>query len=207
MKRLGFGKIGATQSLDLSGVYAKIDELDSAYKNSDSLLGERISNLVMAQNSLNSRFSNLVVGGRNLILGSQVSRDTHGSTLLKVSPSIDYALLSQLTLSVDIRYQNARRAVGSDVKWFRVGAEIRLRYTDGSFQYVGNFQMLSDTPSSYNGRRVVKFTVPSGKVVREIDVVQIQIWDVVADEIVVKNPKLELFHVATDWSPAPEDLR
>lgn len=160
---------------------------------------------IINQNDLNSRMNATNVGGRNLILNSNVSRTEHGTTKLAISSNIDYSLVRQLTIAVDIYYKNAVRSTKAGNKWWRAGVEVRLHYTDGTNQYFSSFQAVTATPTSYNARRLVRFSVPTGKVLRAIDSAIIQIWYIDADEIVVKNPKLELYHIMTDWTPAPED--
>lgn len=160
---------------------------------------------IINQNDLNSRFNATNVGGRNLILGSNVSLNQHGTTALTLSSNIDFSLVQQLTLACDIYYKNAKRSTKSDNKWWRAGVEIRIHFTDGTSQYLSNFQVVTTSPTSYNQRRLVRYSVPRGKTIKGISGAAIQIWDIDADEIVVKNPKLELYHIMTDWSPAPED--
>lgn len=158
------------------------------------------------QNELNSRFNSTNVGGRNLILQSNVSLNQHGSIPLTLSSNIDFSLVRQLTIACDISYKNAKRSTKAGNKWWRAGVEVRITYTDGSTPvYFSNFQAVTTTPTNYNLRKLNRFTVPTGKVVKSIDSVKLEIWDIDADEIMVKNPKLELYHIMTDWSPAPED--
>lgn len=162
---------------------------------------------IINQNDLNSRFNATNVGGRNLILGSNVSLNQHGTTALTLSPNIDFGLIRQLTLAVDIYYKNAVRSTKAGNKWWRAGVEVRIHFTDGTSQYLSSFQVVTTSPTSYNQRRLVRFSTPSSKTIRLIDDVKIQIWDIDADEIMVKNPKLELYHIMTDWSSAPEDYQ
>lgn len=160
---------------------------------------------IINQNDLNSRFNATNVGGRNLILQSNVSLNQHGSIPLSLSLNIDYGLVQQLTLACDIYYKNAKRSTKVGNKWWRAGVEVRIHFTDGTSQYLSNFQVVTTSPTNYNLRKLVRFSTPKGKIVRLIDDIKIQIWDIDADEVVIKNPKLELYHVMTDWSPAPED--
>lgn len=162
---------------------------------------------IINQNDLNSRFNATNVGGRNLILGSNVSLNKHGTINLGISPNIDYSLVQQLTLACDIYYKNAVRSTKTGNKWWRAGVEIRIHFTDGTSQHFNSFQTVTTSPSNYNARRLMRFSTPKGKIIKTIDSAIIQIWDIDADEIMVKNPKLELYHIMTDWSSAPEDYQ
>lgn len=162
---------------------------------------------IINQNDLNSRMNATNVGERNLILGSNVSRSEHGTTSLAISPNIDYSLVRQLTLAVDIYYKNAVRSTKAGNKWWRAGVEVKINYTDGTSQVFNSFQTVTTTPTSYHLRRLNRFTLPTGKTIKSIDNAFIQIWDITADEILVKNPKLELYHIMTDYTPAPEDAQ
>lgn len=162
---------------------------------------------IINQNDLNSRFNATNVGGRNLILGSNVSLNQHGSINLNISPNVDYSLVRQLTIACDIYYKNAIRSTKAGNKWWRAGVEVRIHFTDGTSQYLSSFQVVTTSPTSYNLRKLNRFTVPTGKVVKSIDSAKLEIYDIDADEIVVKNPKLELYHIMTDWTPAPEDTQ
>lgn len=158
------------------------------------------------QNELNTRFNSTNVGGRNLLLDSRKSLTPEGTITFQVSGNIDYSLIRQLTLACDIYYKNAKKATRTGATLFRAGMEMRVNYTDNSTPtWVNNFQIVTDTPTNYNLRKLARFTVPNGKTIKSIDSVKIQIHSITADEILVKNPKLELYHIMTDWSPAPED--
>lgn len=147
------------------------------------------------------------LGGRNYLLNSQQTRTEHGTTNFEFSPNVDLSLVRYLTLSVDVDCVNVRRTTQSGAKWFRIGAETKITYTDNSVAY---FAVWHNPPAtgtnSRFGRINNRLTVPTGKTIKTIDSCVIQIWDVAGDKMVVKNPKLELGHLMSDWTPAPEDL-
>ncbi|MDE8034563.1 DUF1983 domain-containing protein, partial [Actinobacillus equuli subsp. equuli] len=146
----------------------------------------------------------LSVGGRNLILDSK-RLITSGKVKFNVSQNIDYENIKHLAISCDVKYTNAVMATGADKKWFRVGTECRMFFTDGSYQYLGLWKIMNGVPSSFSGRISRFVPVPTGKTIKLIDSISIQIHDINAESISVSNPKLELGTVATDWTPAPED--
>lgn len=162
---------------------------------------------IINQNDLNSRMNATNVGGRNLLLNSNVSLNKHGTINLDISPNIDFSLVQQLALACDIYYKNAVRSTKAGNKWWRAGVEIRIHFTDGTSQHFNSFQTVTTSPTNYNARRLMRFSTPKGKIIKTIDSAIIQIWDIDADEILVKNPKLELYHIMTDWTPATEDLQ
>lgn len=162
--------------------------------------------IATTQSQMNARFDNLKIGGRNLILGSQISRTTHGTTNLTISQNIDFGNVTHLVLSCDVRFANAVRATTQGAKWFRIGAEIRLVWTDGTSGWYGAWRSNVTNGTSFDGRVEHKIATPTGKTLRAIDSVKIQIWDITGENMLVKNPKLELGTIATDWTPAPEDV-
>lgn len=201
MKRLGFKK-----SIDLSGIDERIGTSEGKIATLERTTSDINQALATTQNQMNAKFDNLTVGGRNLILASQVSRTTQGTTALSISQNIDYNNLTNLVLSVDVAYKNARKADKQGAKWFRIGAEFRFIYTDNTVKYYGAWAVIQDlSPTTFNGRITNHISVPTDKTIKMIDLAQIQIWDIVADEMLVKNPKLEIGTIATDWTPAPED--
>lgn len=154
-----------------------------------------------------SKLNGTWLGSRNYLLNSQQTRTAHGTTTFAISPNVDLSLVRHLTLSVDVDCVNVRRTTQSGAKWFRIGAEVRIIYTDNSAPVY--FSVWHNPPTtgtnSRFGRINNRFTVPTGKTIKAIDACAIQIWDITGDKMVVKNPKLELGHIMTDWSPAPED--
>lgn len=160
-------------------------------------------------NELNHRLnSSFYVGGRNLILrsGQAVTGEGQKTINFGVVPDVEFLYVRQLTLSVDVKYINARKATQSGAKWFRMGAEVLVRYTDNSTHLLSCWRFATDTPTSFVGRLASRLTVPSGKVVKALENAKIQIFDVLGSEVVVKNPKLEFGLVQTDWTPAFEDF-
>ncbi|MFB6349502.1 phage tail protein [Moraxella sp. ZJ142] len=194
-----------TLNSTVQGINGRVGTAESKITTLERTTSNTTQALATAQSQLNARFDNLAVGGRNLLLGSAVSRTTHGTTSLQLSQNINHADITNLVISCDVAYTNARRATTQGAKWFRVGVEVRIVYTDNSSVWYAAWHNATATPSSFNGRIVRKLAVPQGKTVRTIDSAKIQIWDITADSITVKNPKLELGTIATDWTPAPED--
>ena len=169
----------------------------------------------LSQN-LNAKIDGISVGGRNLLIGSNAFIDGQSEFYLKntqetkyfsISPSVDYSLIRQLTLSAYIEIENFKRVEIAGATT-RIGFEIKLTYTDNTVQYVGVWKTNSNTTQGINftGRLSNKFNVPAGKTIKQIDSRFIQLRAASFDRALVKLPKLEIGNIATDWSPAPEDI-
>ncbi|OOS24222.1 TipJ family phage tail tip protein [Moraxella pluranimalium] len=190
----------------VNGINGRVGTSESKIATLERTTSDTNQALATAQSQLNARLDNLKIGGRNLILGSQVSRTAHGTTALNVSQNIDFGNVTHLVLSCDVRFANAQRATTQGAKWFRIGAEIRCVWTDGTSNWYGAWQSNVANGTSFDGRVEYKIATPTGKTLRAIDGVKIQIWDIAGENMLVKNPKLELGTIATDWTPAPEDV-
>lgn len=190
----------------VNGIGGRIGTSEGKIANLERTTSDLNGAIATTQSQMNARFDNLKIGGRNLILGSQVSRTTHGTTNLAISQNIDFGTVTHLVLSCDVRFANAVRATTQGAKWFRIGAEIRLVWTDGTSNWYGAWRSNVTNGTSFDGRVEHKIATPTGKTLRAINSVKIQIWDITGENMLVKNPKLELGTIATDWTPAPEDM-
>ena len=196
----------------ITSVTSRVASAESSISNIQSTKASKTEVASLAQQSLQAvwqadaqaKVDALSVGGRNLILDSK-RLITSGKVNFNVSQNIDYENIKHLAISCDVKYTNAVMATGNNKKWFRVGAECRMVFTDDSYQYLGLWKIMNDVSSSFSGRISRFVPAPAGKTIKLIDSVFIQIHDINADSISVSNPKLELGTVATDWSPAPED--
>lgn len=151
-----------------------------------------------------------LIGCRNWVVGSLASLNQIGQQSFGLDNSLDLTIIKSLTVSVDISYTNARRL---DVKhrFYRIGFEIRLLYTDDTCKYVGAWQNIKAVANAqgenFTGRICESFRVPADKTIKAIDVVFMQIINIQADSMMVKNPKLEVGTIATDYAPAVGDYR
>lgn len=190
----------------VNGIGGRVGTSEGKIANLERTTSDLNGAIATTQSQMNARFDNLKIGGRNLILGSQISRTTHGTTNLAISQNIDFGTVTHLVLSCDVRFANAQRATTQGARWFRIGAEIRLVWTDGTSNWYGAWRSNITNGTSFDGRVEHKIAIPTGKTLRAIDSVKIQIWDITGENMLVKNPKLELGTIATDWTPAPEDV-
>lgn len=160
-----------------------------------------VQSINTAQNQMNAKFDNLVVGGRNLILKSDVSYNGyHSGSHPTMLVSNDVAGVDTLTLSADIEIEgnpNTTYAIAN-----RAGVSTHIVYTDGSIQWFEIWQ----SAENYKGRMVRTLKVPAGKTVASFTLCIIQ-TRLQATKVIVSRPKLEKGTIATDWTPAPEDTQ
>lgn len=136
---------------------------------------------------------NLDVGARNYLLRSSES----GSSWDVSSEAKENWRGKKLTLSL---YLNAKGIVRGGRN--RVGLSMFLYYMDNTFTWVECW--LSNHQGDYSGR--LKSTIQLlDKPIKNISNCSFKV-EVGGGTCVATNPKLEIGNVATDWSPAPEDL-
>ena len=136
---------------------------------------------------------NLDVGARNYLLRSSESGSSWGVS----SAAKENWRGKKLTLSV---YLNAKGIVRGGRN--RVGLSMFLYYMDNTFTWVECW--LSNHQGDYSGR--LKSTIQLlDKPIKSISNCSFKV-EVGGGTCVATNPKLEIGNVATDWSPAPEDL-
>ena len=194
------GKISKSQ-LDsaLTGELARIQsatsnasaQINAINKNNEAFsadIRQKISAL-----ELGSRNIDVDVGGRNYLL-----RSSGTATVWNVSPDAKENWRGKkLTLSV---YLNAKGIVRGGRN--RVGLSMFLYYMDNSYTWIECW--LSNHQGDYSGR--LKSTIQLlDKPIKSISNCSFKV-EVGGGTCVATNPKLEIGNVATDWSPAPEDL-
>lgn len=136
---------------------------------------------------------NLDVGARNYLLRSSES----GPSWDVSSAAKENWRGKKLTLSV---YLNAKGIVRGGRN--RVGLSMFLYYMDNTFTWVECW--LTNHQGDYSGR--LKSTIQLlDKPIKSISSCSFKV-EVGGGTCVATNPKLEIGNVATDWSPAPEDL-
>ena len=136
---------------------------------------------------------NLDVGARNYLLRSAEGGSSWGVS----SEAKENWRGKKLTLSV---YLNAKGIVRGGRN--RVGLSMFLYYMDNTFTWVECW--LTNHQGDYSGR--LKSTIQLlDKPIKSISNCSFKV-EVGGGTCVATNPKLEIGNVATDWSPAPEDL-
>lgn len=168
-----------------------------------------------------TKVNNLSVGNRNYILNSKHTLDSQDPNASHngnswwdtgwVDASIPISDFSNkvLTLSIQADYDNIATATSGA----RLGIEIVASEVkpDGSkkVRYLGNWRYVKQG-ESFHGRFSTTLDL-RGVVLESIYTPNhwgqgLYIQGMTAENISVSNPKLEIGNVATDWTPAPEDL-
>lgn len=188
----------AKASTTQAGVVQLVDNLTSA-DNSKALTAAQ-------GKALNDKLDNTQIGGRNLLIGSRLIRNKEGTDYYSLPQNVDYAAIRHLVLSADFDVVNFKR-VETPNATTRIGLEIKLDYTDGTYQYVGLWMSNQSTTQaiSVQGRQTYLFNVAANKTIARISSAFTQIKAATADKMAVSYPKVEIGNKATDWTPAPED--
>ena len=157
--------------------------------------------------------SQINVGGRNYILSSKRSLSGSGKMSDEgwVNTSIPISMLSNniFTISVQIDYDNVTSVTGANRLGFEISANQVL--TDGSKKdcYLGTWRN-AVVGESFHGRVSTTFDM-SGVNLQGILTPNhleegLYIQGVTGTNVSVSNPKIEMGNIATDWTPAPEDV-
>lgn len=142
--------------------------------------------------------SNLEVGGRNYLLGSNVSLTGKGS-------------LSAVTLSKDFLNQNLGKELTLSVRYTAenwtgksFGFEIMLNFDDKTKEYYG---VIISGSANGNGSvtKTIKLPTDRGKI-KSIGSCTLFVTETSKGTATVYKPKLELGNIATDWTPSLEDI-
>lgn len=181
------GELAGIQSAT-SNASAQINAINKNNEAFSADIRQKISAL-----ELGSRNIDIDVGGRNYLL-----RSSGTATVWNVSPDAKENWRGKkLTLSV---YLNAKGIVRGGRN--RVGLSMFLYYMDNSYTWVECW--LSNHQGDYSGR--LKSTIQLlDKPIKSISNCSFKV-ELGGGTCVATNPKLEIGNVATDWSPAPEDL-
>ena len=146
--------------------------------------------------------SEMEFGGRNYVLDSEGPQTANKNYNLSI-PLSEFAGES-IALSFDYEYSNV--STGSDMRSYRFGLETTVTNASGTTQYITVSHNLpaSSTGLSGKGRFSTVRTVPSsaqsgGSTVSAF-------IQVLSGDVTLSHIKIERGSVATDWTPAPEDL-
>lgn len=181
-----------------------VNEVNSAASNASSVASSAASNVSSAAKNALDKLNNLSIGGRNYILNSKFSTAVDVPVLQQsVDPS--YYSNKQVTTSVYIKYDNVKTMVADDGQLKRVVFAVSFRDASGNMRYLDAQKVITTIGESFAGR--VSQTIDlSGFNVVSMPTIAVFITNFTADYVEASNPKLEIGNVATDWTPAPEDV-
>lgn len=194
----------------INAITARVGSAEGAITNLQSTKASKNEVTSIAQQTIQAKFDALSIGGRNLFLGTATGLSGSGanSYLNKTysrSQNVDVSAISAITISCDVQLSNI---VGDD-KETRIGCNTSIEYEDGTSEwleawYPSNMRVSSSQKVSFSGR-ISKTKVITKKIKSTWSNFKVQVKGVTAGTWSVKNAKLEIGTIATDWTPAPED--
>ena len=188
----------------LGGYYTK-KEADAAIQ----VKADSVTTTVRSE--ITEKIKDVVVGGRNLLLNSDIEFAVDGtgtasdfySSGQKFGINIDEvnSLAGQeVTLSVYVKFTNVTFG-GSALN--RGGVELALKPASGSKTYISAWRI---DAANFEGRISKTTKLPANVSFTDNDQPYLYVQGIVSGNAVVSRPKFEKGNKATDWSPAPEDL-
>ncbi|EOU1133601.1 hypothetical protein AB8J76_001573 [Clostridium perfringens] len=193
----------ADEALNNAKAYtnAEITTINSKVHNVESginILKDKINSKV-SQSDIDKSISEIKLGGRNLILKSDVELEGTSPKDIQVGKLSDTQFITGKTVTVSLDLEFEDLSGGN-----RVGYEMALAFEDGSTQYIGCWYYVGSSPKTFNGRIYSVWNVRQGRIINiHYSGLYIQCN---GKRIKIGRPKIELGNKATDWSPAPEDL-
>lgn len=149
----------------------------------------------VSQSDIDKSISAIQIGGRNLVLNSDVYLNESGNIQFDFS-DINEWRNKYVTISLDIDLVDA---IGS-----RVGFEPSILYEDGTIQYLSLWESIT-TLKTKNGRISHTYKIED-KPIMALSQRGIYIQGLADGRAKIGRPKLEFGTKATDWTLAPEDL-
>ncbi len=193
----------ADEALNNAKAYtnAEITTINSKVHNVESginILKDKINSKV-SQSDIDKSISEIKLGGRNLILKSDVELEGTSPKDIQVGKLSDTQFITGKTVTVSLDLEFEDLSGGN-----RVGYEMALAFEDGSTQYIGCWYYVGSSPKTFNGRISSVWNVRQGRIINiHYSGLYIQCN---GKRIKIGRPKIELGNKATDWSPASEDL-
>lgn len=180
-------------------------------KNTDNTLNGRIDNEAQARsdndNAINAIISSIQAngGGRNLAIGTASKKSDKpqwGADGGQISLDTLKSLRGQwITISCDMSWTGFAK---SDKASNRIGYELGLHYSDGTYLYINNWYNPSNSEANKSFRFSRSWKLPD-KELTSID----EGWlynQIIATTCVTSKLMIEKGTVAHDWQPAPEDV-
>ena len=164
----------------------------------------------IATSTTNARFDALSVGGRNLWLNSKLVKYIGGGV------GADVSFLTYKDYIINIINQGVWWAApGNRIKinptkpiiisWYRdegTFGNIFYKFYNNDQSVTGQF-IMSGQKDAQN--RIV-FTIPANNIPSNANYINLGVGDNSIPSLVIRNVKVEQGSVATDWTPAPEDI-
>ncbi|SUU97066.1 Phage-related protein [Avibacterium paragallinarum] len=179
---------------------SRVASAESGLSNLQRTVSTQAQSLSEVSQNLNARFDSLQIGGRNYILSSKSSITSgnvdNGRRYFELSKALPVDV-STLTISVYVNVVGNRNTTYANNN--RAGVGVKIEFIDDSVSWFEVWTSKSDI----KGR--ISRTATYNKRIKNIgSVFMLNFLD--AQTSIVSDPKVELGTVATDWTPAPEDL-
>lgn len=187
---------------NLSANYSTTTEMNSTI----SQTAEGIRSDVSKTYTTKTEFDGLTIGGRNLLLNTDVSiskpdsaQDANKMFNFSANPDpIKYLRNATISFGADI---SLKAAYGTDSP--RVGYELMIKYVDGTYGYYGKW-IGCGSEKDYNGRLIETVKTQDKDIITYNFGIYIQ--RLTSGTASIARPKIELGTKSTDWTPAPEDI-
>lgn len=189
----------ATEALNNAKSYtnAQVSTVNTKVSNVESnlnVLKDKI-NTKVSQSDIDKSISAIQIGGRNLVLNSDVYLSNNGDIQFNFSDVNEWRN-KYITVSLDIDLVNV---IGS-----RVGFEPSIFYEDGTTQYLSIWEDIKSLKTK-KGRISCTHKI-ADKPIKGLSQRGIYIQGVTSGKVKIGRPKLEFGTKVTDWTPAPEDM-
>ncbi|ELC8455768.1 phage tail protein [Clostridium perfringens] len=195
--------VKATEALNNAKSYtnAQVSTVNTKVSNVESnlnVLKDKI-NTKVSQSDIDKSISNVAIGGRNLLLKTDVELEGTSQKDVQVGRLSNTQSIVGKTVVVSLNLDCEGLNGGN-----RVGYEMALAFEDGSTQYIGCWYYVGSSPKTFNGRISSVCNVKQGKIINiHYSGLYIQCT---GKRIKISRPKIEFGNKPTDWTPAPEDM-
>ncbi|MCW9716740.1 TipJ family phage tail tip protein [Avibacterium sp. 21-594] len=213
-EKLARAKGDEAEALQRTALTSRVASAESGLTNLQRTISTQAQSLSEVSQNLNARFDNLQIGGRNLLFDTgNLSKYRQYHTRGQITEQSDYVHLEvnesgnsgiyNSTKSTHSLKQDEKAVLSFD---YRTNMP-NLNYTYVLSDDVGNWAIrpvITVSSDEEWHKAIVAFTAP-----RELTNIRALIGGyhvATGTYLDVKNVKLELGTIATDWTPAPEDL-
>ncbi|OOH89547.1 hypothetical protein BMT54_06545 [Pasteurellaceae bacterium 15-036681] len=188
-------EIDKAQSTQLNGLNARIGSAESSISNIQATTASKTEVASIAQSMLQAEFGKMSVGGRNYLLNSKDDVVVTAPYRYKVYHSALMEITEPVVFSALIK-----DIVGNNGNKVTVGIFDKVNINT-------TLEQRRDVPI-INGKIIVKFSRPSSSTKTSIVVYANSgsYSGSTTGSVTYYNAKLEIGTVATDWTPAPEDI-
>ncbi|WP_165772761.1 TipJ family phage tail tip protein [Caviibacterium pharyngocola] len=206
----------------ITALTSRVSNAEAGITNIQSTKANKTEVASLARTTLQSEWrrdakaevDNIQVGGRNLLLNTAKGIKGDGEQIYKnqtyrFTPNVDVSTLQTITISADVAVVNGVDDLSRD-DYFRIGVESQLFYEDGTTGWLSAYYEptkgnRSGAVFSFEGKVSKTLTLP--KPLSKLTYNKVQVRSLKsATSYFVGNAKLEKGTIATDWTPAPEDL-